>query len=63
MKVEFAEGGKPEYPEKKPRSQIEIDKSQPKGRPRIGSQVVKVGGATDDHYGNLTHQKDARQPI
>ena len=29
MKIEFAEGGKPEYPEKNPRSQIEIDKSQP----------------------------------
>ena len=27
--VDFAEGGKPEYLEKNPRSQIEIDKSQP----------------------------------
>ena len=27
--VDFVEGGKPEYPEKNPRSQIEIDKSQP----------------------------------
>ena len=29
VKVECAEGGKPEYPEKNPQSQIEIDKSQP----------------------------------
>ena len=29
VKVEFAEGGKLEYPEKNPWSQIEIDKSQP----------------------------------
>ena len=28
MKVEFAEGGELDYPEKNPRSQIEIDKSQ-----------------------------------
>ena len=27
VKVEFAEGGKPEYPEKTPQSQIEINKS------------------------------------
>ena len=27
--VDFAEGGKLEYPEKNPQSQIEIDKSQP----------------------------------
>ena len=27
VKVEFAEGGKPEYPEKNPQSQIEINKS------------------------------------
>ena len=29
VKVEFAEGGKPESPEKNPQSQIEIDNSQP----------------------------------
>ena len=29
VKVNFAEGGKPENPEKNPRNQIEIDKSQP----------------------------------
>ena len=31
VKVKFAEGGKPEYPDKSPRSQIEIDKSQSMG--------------------------------
>ena len=38
MKVEFAERGKPEYPEKNPRSQIEIDKSQPTCRLDPGSK-------------------------
>ena len=35
VKVDFAEGGKPEYPEKNPRSQIEMDKSQPTYQSRI----------------------------
>ena len=29
VKGEFAEGGKPQYPEKNPQSQIEINESQP----------------------------------
>ena len=29
VKVEYAEGGKPKYPEKNPQSQIETDKSKP----------------------------------
>ena len=50
----LAEGGKPEYPEKNPRGQIEIDKSQPTFSPRIRSRVVEVGSTNDDHYANLT---------
>ena len=34
-KVDFVEGGKLENPEKKPRSQIEINQSQPTYKPRI----------------------------
>ena len=41
--VDFYEGGKPEYPEKNPRSQIEIDKSQPTCESRIRSRVHRGG--------------------
>ena len=37
-----------------PRSQIEIDKSQPPCEPRTRSRVIEVGGASDDHYANLS---------
>ena len=41
--VDFYEGGKLEHPEKNPRSQIEIDKSQPTF---MRVRVVEVGDAT-----------------
>ena len=44
--VDFAKEGKPEYPEKNPRSQIEIDKSQPTCVPSIRSRVHSGGGAS-----------------
>ena len=50
MKVEFTEGGKPENPEKNPRSQIEIDKSQP----TCGARESNPGRASDDRFANLT---------
>ena len=53
VKVEFAEGGKPEYLEKNPRSQIETNLS-PLTEPRTRSQIVEVGGVSYDHYTNLT---------
>ena len=52
MKTTFAVGGKPE---KKPRSQIEIDKSQP-----TSSRVEEVEGVTDDHYAYLTPVNEIR---
>ena len=55
VKVKFAEGGKPEYPEENPRSQIEIDISQPTcGAKQSTPSCRLVRGATDDHYANLT---------
>ena len=52
--VDFAEGGKPEYPEKNPRSQIGIDKSQLTCGVRESMRGFEVRGATDDSYANLT---------
>ena len=56
VKVKLAEEGKPEYPDKNPQSQIEIDKFQPMSRTQAKtlSQVVEVGCATYDHYANQT---------
>ena len=52
VKVEYAEGGKPEYQEKNPRSQIEIDKSQSTCGAWESIPGCKSGmRATDDHYG------------
>ena len=48
MKLKFAKGGKPEYPEKNPRNQIEIEKAW--------SWVVEVAGVNDDRYTNLILQ-------
>ena len=52
--VEHAVGGKPEYPEKNPRSQIEVDKSQATCGAKNSNPGLEVGNATDDHYANLT---------
>ena len=51
MKVVFAEGGKPEYPIKNHRRQIEIDVHISAHVPI--SRVVEVRGATGDHYVSL----------
>ena len=51
----LAEGGNPEYPEKNPRSQIEINKIlSPHAEPRIQTRVVEVGGVNDDHQIKVT---------
>ena len=49
VKVEFAEGGKPEYPEKTLGVRLRSTKISSHAEPRIRSWVVEVGGATDDH--------------
>ena len=55
--VDFVEGGKPEYPEKNPRSQIEIDKSQPTCGALESNPGGEVGGGSDDRYTILTPLK------
>ena len=55
--VDFAEGGKPEYPEKNPRSQIENDKSQP----RIRSRVHRGGRRERYHSAVMTALKETTQ--
>ena len=52
VKLEFAEGGKPEYPGEKP-SESDWDR-QISAHVRTRSRIVEVGGATDVHYANLT---------
>ena len=54
MKVEFAEGEKLENPEKNPRSQIEIDKSQLLAELENRSWFLEMEGATDEQYADLT---------
>ena len=54
MKVEFAEGGKPEYPEKNPVCvRLRSTNLSPRAEPRTRCRVVEVGGATYYHYANL----------
>ena len=50
MKFKFAEGGKPNYLEKNPRVRLRLTNLSPSAEPRTRSQVVEVGGVTDDHY-------------
>ena len=53
--VDFAEGGKPEYPEKNPRSQIEIDKSQP----TCGARESNLGRRGGKHQWWPLRQSDS----
>ena len=47
--VNFEEGGKPEYPEKNPQSQVEIDWNLAHTQGQSWTWVTEVGGTIDDH--------------
>ena len=53
VKVEFEEEGKPEYPEKNPRSRVEIDKSRP---------TCKAWESIPDRRGGRRDWRPLRQP-